>query len=58
LAKSKVRVLRLLNNIKTSNSTSSLCIFEGISMSVEVSKDQIFQFLSSGEPEVMAIIGE
>jgi hypothetical protein len=32
--------------------------FEGISMSIEVIKDQIFQFLSSDEPEVMAIKGE
>jgi hypothetical protein len=35
-----------------------LCTVEGISMSVEVIKDQIFQFLSSDEPEVMAIKGE
>jgi hypothetical protein len=36
----------------------ALCIFEGTSMSVEVIKDQIFQFLSSDQPEVMAIKGE
>ena len=35
-----------------------LCTVEGISMSVEVIKDQIVQFLSSDEPEVMAIKGE
>ena len=36
----------------------ALCIFEGLSMSVELVKDQIFQFLSSDETEVMAIKGE
>lgn len=39
-------------------SNKLLCIFEGTIMSVEVIKDQIFQFLSSEQPEVMAIKGE
>ena len=33
-------------------------IDEGISMSIEAIREQIFQFLSSDEPEVMAIKGE
>ena len=39
-------------------SNKLLCIFEGTIMSVEVIKDQILQFLSSEQPEVMAIKGE
>lgn len=35
-----------------------LCNRQGIRMTVEVIKDQIFQFLSSEDPEVMAIKGE
>lgn len=35
-----------------------LSIFEGTTMSVEIIKDQIFQFLSTDQPEVMAIKGE
>ena len=36
----------------------ALFIIEGTTMSVEIIKDQIFQFLSSEQPEVMAIKGE
>ena len=43
---------------KAARLNSALCLLKGTFMSIEVIKEQIFQFLASETPEVMAIKGE